>query len=353
MGIKRKFDKTNLNKYLDQIQFQYSRVRFGKKYKNQIFKSDKIKLVLKTQVSHFEGNNKTTQFVVCYSNGKKYILPSKFFILACGGIENSRILLWTREKNSNFIDPKLPIGKYWMSHPWMLGGNGVIKKSKFKDILKDKFIDHEGPIHIATTKKIRIEKKILGGTFYMNAVEDTKIHKEIIKDLLCIAPQLGKKIARRVFEKDLKCGNIFLQLEEEPKIDNQITLHSKLKDNLNIPITKIFYKQSINTIRNAKKILEEFANFCRETNSGRIAILDEIYQLKNYDSLGVNHHIGGTRMGNNPKTSVVDKNLKIHNNKNLYIAGSSNFASGGFANPTYTIVQLSLRLSTEIKNKLV
>ena len=354
LGIKNKFDQTNLNDYFDQIEFQYSTVRFGKKYKNHIFKSDKINLALKTQVSHFEGSNNTTQFAVCYSNGKKYMVPSKNFILACGGVENSRILLWTREKNSQFIDPRLPIGKYWMCHPWMLGGNGVIKKNKFKNILKDKFIDSGAkPIHIATTKKIRTAKNILGGTFYMNAIEDTKIHKEIIKDLLCIAPELGKKVARKVFNKDLKCGNIFLQLEEEPRIDNQITLHSKLKDNLNIPITKLFYKQSTSTLRNAKKTLEAFANFCRETGSGRIAILDEIYHLKNYDSLGVNHHIGGTRIGDSPKTSVVDKNLKIHNNKNLYVAGSSNFTSGGFANPTYTIVQLSLRLSAEITNKLV
>ena len=240
-----------------------------------------------------------------------------------------------------------------MSHPWMLGGNGVIKKSKFKNIFKEKYIKYEGPIHIATSNKIRTQKNILGGSFYMNAIEDTKIHKEIIKDLLCIAPELGKKNARKVFKKDLKCGNIFLQIEEEPKISNQITLHTKLKDSLNIPLTKLFYKQSESTVKNAKIILEEFANFCRETDSGRVAILDEIFQLKSYDSLGVNHHIGGTRMGENPKTSVVDKNLKLHDNENLYIAGSSNFASGGYANPTYTIVQMSLRLSKEISNKLI
>ena len=58
-------------------------------------------------------------------------------------------------------------------------------------------------------------------------------------------------------------------------------------------------------------------------------------------------------MGNNSKNSVVDKNLKVHDVKNLYIAGSSNFVSGGYANPTYTIIQLSLRLGTEIGSKLI
>jgi len=353
LSIKNNFNKANLNKYFDQIDFQYSKVRFAKKYKNKISKSNKINLILKTQVTHFEGDNEKTQFVVCHSNGKRHIVHSKYFVLACGGIENSRILLWTKEQNTQFINPVLPIGKYWMTHPWMLGGNGVIKKSKFMNILKNNFINYEGPIHIATSQNIRTEKNILGGSFYMNAIEDTKIHKEIIKDLLCIAPELGKKIARKVFKKDLKCGNIFLQLEEEPQINNKITLHKKYKDSLDIPITKLFYKQNKSTVENAKIILEEFANFCRKTDSRRIAILDEIYQLNSYESLGVNHHIGGTRMGEDPKTSVVDKNLKLHNNKNLYVAGSSNFVSGGYANPTYTIIQMSLRLANEISKKLI
>ena len=353
LGINKKFKQSSLNEYFDQIEFQYSKVRFAKKYRSQISKSKRIKLVLKTQVTHFVGNNNTTKFAVCYSNGKQYMVPSKYFILACGGIENSRVLLWTKENNTQFIDPRLPIGKYWMCHPWMLGGNGVIKKSKFKNILKENFLNYEGPIHIATTQKIRKVQNILGGSFYMNAIEDTKIHKEIIKDLLCIAPDLGKKLARNIFKKDLKCGNIFLQLEEEPRIDNRISLHSELKDELNVPITKLFYKQNKKTVRNAKIMLEEFANFCQETGSGRIAILNEIYQLSSYDSLGVNHHIGGTRMGENPKSSVVDKNLKLHNNKNLYVTGSSNFVSGGYANPTYTIIQMSLRLASEISKKLL
>ena len=353
LGIKNRFRTAELDRYFEQIEFQYSKVRFAKKFKNQIKKSNYIKLILNTQVTHFEGNNNTTYYAVCYSNGKKIKIDSKYFVLACGGIENSRILLWTKEKNIGFINNDLPIGKYWMCHPWMLGGVGVIKKKRFQKILKEDYINYEGPIHIATTKNIREEKKILGGALYMNAIEDTKIHKEIMKDLLCVAPELGKKIARHIFKKDLKCGNIFLQIEEEPKITNQIKLHPSLKDNLKVPITKLHYFQSRSSIKNAKIILENFGSFCRNTESGRVAIKEEIDNLTKYESLGVNHHIGGTRMGDNSKTSVVDKNLKLHNNNNLYVLGSSNFVSGGYANPTYTIIQMSLRLSAEISKKLL
>ena len=60
--------------------------------------------------------------------------------------------------------------------------------------------------------------------------------------------------------------------------------------------------------------------------------------------------MGGTRIGLNKSDSVVDKNLKVHGIKNLYIAGSSVFRTSGHCHPTYTLVQLSLRLAEHIIN---
>ena len=64
----------------------------------------------------------------------------------------------------------------------------------------------------------------------MNADEDNKFHKEIVKNFLCVSPNYGKKIARMLFNKDLKCGNIFLNLEEEPNEKNKIVLDNTEKD---------------------------------------------------------------------------------------------------------------------------
>ena len=50
-------------------------------------------------------------------------------------------------------------------------------------------------------------------------------------------------------------------------------------------------------------------------------------------------------MGIEKNKSVVDKNFKVHDVDNLYILGSSIFKSGGHANPTFSIVQLSLKLA--------
>ena len=65
------------------------------------------------------------------------------------------------------------------------------------------------------------------------------------------------------------------------------------------------------------------------------------------------HHMGGTIMGEDPKKSVVDKNLKLFGSKNIYITGSSVFPSGGHANPTITIIQLSLRLANHLAKLIV
>ena len=62
--------------------------------------------------------------------------------------------------------------------------------------------------------------------------------------------------------------------------------------------------------------------------------------------------MGGTCVGDDQKKSVVDKNLKVHSVENLFVTGSSVFATSGHGNPTYTIVLLSLKLGEHL-NKII
>ena len=351
LNIKNQFRNLNLNKYLDQIEFQYSDVKFADKYGEHIKKSDKILLILNTQLLYFIGNNKKIDYAECISSNSKIKISGKYFILACGGIENSRLLLWSKHKNQNLFDKDLPIGKYWMHHPWIIGGAGLVNKDKIKKKFTSDFLEYDGPIHFAVNKKFIEDKKTLSAGIYLTPDEDTKFYKEIVKDILCIAPKYGKKIAGKFFSKSLKCGNIFMHLEEEPNINNRITL-DKTKDEFGIPIVKLIYQKSKKSLQTAKSALEELANLCRDENFGRIAIDKKIFNLEEFKSMGAWHHMGGTRAGSNIKDSVVDKNLKIHGIDNIYVSGSSNFPTGGFTNPTFTIIQLAIRLSEKIKERL-
>jgi choline dehydrogenase-like flavoprotein len=61
------------------------------------------------------------------------------------------------------------------------------------------------------------------------------------------------------------------------------------------------------------------------------------------------HHMGTTRMNDDPRRGVVDRDCRVHDVANLYIAGSSVFPTSGSASPTLTIVALAIRLADHIK----
>ena len=145
----------------------------------------------------------------------------------------------------------------------------------------------------------------------------------------------------------------FFHFEELSNPNNKVVLDKKTKDKNNVPITNLFYKKSNFTIKKAKMMIEDFANTCRKLDLGRVGIDKKIHELKDYDSLGVYHHLGGTALGKNKNNSVVDTDLRLHNNKNLFVTGSSVFPTSGYTNPTFTIIQLSLRLGEYISKKVV
>jgi choline dehydrogenase-like flavoprotein len=58
--------------------------------------------------------------------------------------------------------------------------------------------------------------------------------------------------------------------------------------------------------------------------------------------------MGTTRMGDDPATSVVDADARVHGIANLYVAGSSIFPTVGSANPTLTLVATSLKLADHL-----
>ena len=62
------------------------------------------------------------------------------------------------------------------------------------------------------------------------------------------------------------------------------------------------------------------------------------------------HHMGTTRMHQDPKKGVVDQNCRVHGISNLFIAGPSVFPTSGYANPSLTIVALAVRLADHIKS---
>lgn len=64
-----------------------------------------------------------------------------------------------------------------------------------------------------------------------------------------------------------------------------------------------------------------------------------------------NHELGGARMGSDPRTSVVDANLRVHGVPNLYVVDGSVFPSASEKNPTHTIMALAVRLADHLGDR--
>jgi choline dehydrogenase-like flavoprotein len=62
--------------------------------------------------------------------------------------------------------------------------------------------------------------------------------------------------------------------------------------------------------------------------------------------------MGTTKMGEDPKTSVVNSNGETHDVPNLYIADSSVFVTSGAVNPTSTLQAVALRIADSISDSL-
>ena len=78
--------------------------------------------------------------------------------------------------------------------------------------------------------------------------------------------------------------------------------------------------------------------------TGSVGVSDEI--------LHSNHQLGTTRMSKHPRDGVVDENCKVHGIDNLYIAGGSVLPTVSWANPTVTVLALTLRLARHLVDKL-
>ncbi len=139
--------------------------------------------------------------------------------------------------------------------------------------------------------------------------------------------------------------------EQSPKPYNRVTL-TREKGALGCPRIRVhleWSEEDLDSIRRAEKLMVEQlkpAGLGEYRHNGKDE--DEIV----FAARTAHHLMGTTRMHDDPKFGVVDRDCKVHDVDNLYIASSSVFTTGGYANPTLTLLALSVRVADTLKNRL-
>lgn len=141
--------------------------------------------------------------------------------------------------------------------------------------------------------------------------------------------------------------------EAIPRIDNYCEIDPNVVDKFGIPVLRFNYTWSEHEIKQAKHMQDTFEQLFHEMGAipnGTKAGPETMYGLENPGR--IIHEVGTTRMGNDPKTSVLNKFNQAHDVKNLFVVDGGAFVSQADKNPTWTILALSMRASEYIVDEL-
>ncbi len=345
--------------------------RFGIKYKDKIVNAKNIYLYTfanVTNISADENLSNIKEVTIKNLNKKTHKVKAKYFILACGGIQNPRILLASNRQFPNGIGNENDlVGRYFMEHLEIKSAELWLNKPQVMNLYMFNFRKTIARAELALKASKQKEYKILNGTVSLSPLKEARSLKSRLdvwrnedprKNKLSTFEKIRKKIStykESTKENIDRAYELFTRIEQAPNPSSRITLGNE-KDSLGVPRANLHWILTSLEKRSIRKIYELIGQQVGIADIGRVKLMDYLRD-ENDDSwpeftgAGM-HHIGTTRMHNNPKKGVVDSNCKVHNIDNLFIAGSSCFTTAGAVNPTLTLVALSLRLSDYLKEKM-
>jgi len=342
--------------------------RFGDVYHDELDKAENVNVYLNANATNIETNDTASRVkriqVVCLT-GTRLSVHAKIYVLALGGIENARLLLLSNKtQKSGLGNQNDLVGRYFADHPYISNLGFIILNNKNRSIdLYQKGYSVSGSVingYLTPSLGIRRREKLLSTRVHIqpSALKALKARLTTNEDFL-------DKI-QRVF-KDLSGDGEFDYITS----DSQVIRFGAWTELIPNPDSRVFLGDETDRLDQRKIVLDwrigqdEQMSLLRtlkiigtelgRLNLGRMKIeLDEdsVWPPEKSITPGL-HHMGTTRMHINPKYGVVDENCKLHGTDNLFIAGSSVFPTYGAANPTLTILALSLRLSDHIKELMI
>ena len=268
------------------------------------------------------------------SSGKA---TGKIYVLAANAVETPRLLLHSHS-------PALPngvanrsdqVGRNLMDHPLQLSWA----------LAKDPVWPYRGPISTSGIENLRD-----GPQRSAQASVRTQISADgwswPTGGLLTLAQGLakqgyrGKELRYKVTEISSKELQLASMGEQLPNPENRIFPDSTDYDRYGVPLPRIHYRVDEYTLAALSDAKTMHNEIFAKMNASQVQHRDQFE--------GAGHLMGTCRMGNDPDTSVVDPFGRCHDHHNLFIMGAGAFPTSSTANPTLTIVALTLRMVPEI-----
>lgn len=351
--------------------------RFGTKYRDAIVNARNVHLYTHANVCEVEANDALTAVQglrVRTLGGKEYRVRARRYVLACSTIQNARLLLASnRQATTGLGNSHDLVGRYFMEHLEMPGGELVLAKpqsTKMK-IYALEFGRTKSRGELALRPQAQREHGLLNGTA---SLAPGALAEEVKSTFQRFTPQM--LVAMRVWDKGGRKGpppfalgrpsvasaasapprsfHLVTRQEQAPNPNSRVTLSTE-KDALGMPRAKLDWQLTELDKRSIRIFYQLLGQELGRSGTGRVQIKDWLLSDdRTWPSFlsGGWHHMGTTRMHADATQGVVDADCRVHGLGNLYVAGAAVYATAGSANPTLTLVALSLRLSDHLKTTL-
>lgn len=362
---------------------------YGARRSKDVFDHPRIQVVLHANVTHLQAaaNAASLEHIKAQSlTGHTLKVKARHFVLAGGGMENPRLLLASNDVETDGIGNGFDqVGRYFMEHQ-----HGRVGQVKCRDPWRvwhafHRFHLQDGrvvaPVLLASAQEQAKRGMLNSGlTFKLQRKPERGLllNDRIYRDLkhklppdqsrrrlwhtyrgvrswaqTAIKPALSRLRARL----GLRQLYVMVRAEQAPNPESRVVL-SEDRDRFGVPRAGLDWQLSSQD----KHTVAELCALCdsefKRSGTGHMvgeAWLDDpspawpVDDTVSKHPIAGYHHMGTTRMSADARHGVVDGNCRVHGYANLFVAGSSVFATGGWANPTLTIVALALRLADHLK----
>ncbi|HEV2150156.1 MAG TPA: GMC family oxidoreductase [Longimicrobiaceae bacterium] len=385
------------------------RERFTEGLRAEMERSPRAAVWLHANVTELETNEtagEVSRVHAATPEGKAFSVRARTVVLATGGIENARILLLSnRVQEAGIGNGHDLVGRYFMEHQVVSGG---ILTPRDRALLDTAALYDERPVNgtwvmgqIRFTEELMRRERLLNLSFALyprhprhERIRTEAIHsfealarsvlrlrppaevgrhlREVLRSADFVAASMLRKASgQRLFRyfvpgPDLVSGDgwsalpdkqrrfgafaVLLHTEQLPHPDNRVVL-SEERDRLGCRRPELQWRWRDEDRESVARAQRIFADEVERAGIGSYAPLTDDEGQLVLRASGLHHHMGTTRMHPDPKQGVVDADARVHGVGNLYVAGCSVFPTGGYINPTLTIVAMALRLADHLADR--
>lgn len=305
-------------------------------------KTGRLKVVTEAHVTKIEVNDAGRVTGVTYVTGnEEFFQPAKVVLLSTYTYENARLLLLSTSKAfpKGLANNHGQVGRHYMSHatgaavtalfPFNLNSwYGLPAQGVAVDDWADDNFDHAGLDFIG------------GGNLWVYS--DRRPIAAANMNTFGRTPSWGPQWKAFVKENADRVNTAYLQKTTLPYEDNVLDLDPEVKDPLGFPVCRITADFRDNERKIADFIQEKMELWYRA--AGAVDIV-----RAPLGTMGLNTHAyGGTRMGDDAETNVVDRHGFAHEVPNLGVLGASVMGTSGAHNPTLTVQALAWRTADHL-----